>query len=120
MGNYTIFWMFENPRRGRQARNFTTNIPKILDLKSFSEQIFSDNERWVPPFIIFYNNGVSWAPSWAFLARFPVSVGLRPTSKIPAAREKKPVVARVTTQHQQNIQAKKVYSLKQLVANLSW
>ena len=32
--------MFENPRRGRQARNFTTNVPKILDLKSFSEQIF--------------------------------------------------------------------------------
>ena len=26
--------MFENPRRGRQARNFTTNVPKILDLKS--------------------------------------------------------------------------------------
>ena len=52
MGNYTIFWMFENPRRGRQAENFTTNIPKILDLKSFSEQIFSDNERWVPPFIL--------------------------------------------------------------------
>ena len=25
--------MFENPRRGRQARNFTTNVPKILDLK---------------------------------------------------------------------------------------
>ena len=24
--------MFENPRRGRQARNFTTNVPKILDL----------------------------------------------------------------------------------------
>ena len=33
--------MFENPRRGRQARNFTTNTPKILDLKSSSEQIFS-------------------------------------------------------------------------------
>ena len=33
--------MFENPRRGRQARNFTTNVPKILDLKSSSEQIFS-------------------------------------------------------------------------------
>ena len=32
--------MFENPRRGSQARNFTTNVPKILDLKS-SEQIFS-------------------------------------------------------------------------------
>ena len=33
--------MFENPRRGRQARNFTTNVPKILDPKSSSEQIFS-------------------------------------------------------------------------------
>ena len=38
MGNYTRFWMFENPRRGRQARNFTLkNVPKILDLKSSSE-----------------------------------------------------------------------------------
>ena len=33
--------MFENPRRGRKARNFTTNAPKVLDLKSSSEQIFS-------------------------------------------------------------------------------
>ena len=33
--------MFENPRRGRQAGNLTTNAPKILDLKSSSEQIFS-------------------------------------------------------------------------------
>ena len=32
--------MFENPRRGGQARSFTTNVPKILDLKSSSEQIF--------------------------------------------------------------------------------
>ena len=32
--------MFENPRRGRQARHFTTSVPKILDLKSSSEQIF--------------------------------------------------------------------------------
>ena len=32
--------MFENPKRSRQARNFTTNVPKILDLKSSSEQIF--------------------------------------------------------------------------------
>ena len=31
--------MFENPRRGREARNFTENDPKILDLKSLSEQI---------------------------------------------------------------------------------
>ena len=40
--------MFENPRRGRQARNFTINVPKILDLQSSSEQIFSENWRWVP------------------------------------------------------------------------
>ena len=33
--------MFENHRRGRQARHFTTNAPKILDLKSSSEEIFS-------------------------------------------------------------------------------
>ena len=33
--------MFENLRRGRQARNFTTNVPKIPVLKSSSEQIFS-------------------------------------------------------------------------------
>ena len=32
--------MFENPMTGRQARNFTTNVSKILDLKSSSEQIF--------------------------------------------------------------------------------
>ena len=40
MGIFTFFWMFENPRRGRQAINFTTNVPKILDLKWSSEQIF--------------------------------------------------------------------------------
>ena len=40
--------MFENPRRGRQARKFTKNVPKILDLKSSSEQIFSENWRKVP------------------------------------------------------------------------
>ena len=40
--------MFENPRRGRQARNFTTNVPKIIDLKSSPEQIFSENCRGVP------------------------------------------------------------------------
>ena len=42
--------MLENPRGGRQARNFTTKVPKILDLKSSSEQIFSENSRWVPLF----------------------------------------------------------------------
>ena len=30
--------MFENPRRGRQARTFAKNVPKTLDLKSSSEQ----------------------------------------------------------------------------------
>ena len=45
--------MFENPRRGRQARNFTINVPKILDLQSFSEQIFSENWRWVPLVILY-------------------------------------------------------------------
>ena len=43
MGNHTIFQMFENPRRGRQARNFTRNVPKILDLKSASEKRFFRN-----------------------------------------------------------------------------
>ena len=32
--------MFENPRRARQVRNFGKNVPKIVDLKSSSEQIF--------------------------------------------------------------------------------
>ena len=48
MGNYIIFGRFENPRRGMQARNLTTNVPKILDLKSSSEQIFSKHCRLVP------------------------------------------------------------------------
>ena len=39
MGHYTIFLKFENPRRGRQAKNLSENDPKILDLKSSSEQI---------------------------------------------------------------------------------
>ena len=48
MGNYTIFVGFKNPRKGRQARNLTTHVSKILDVKSSSEQIFSKNCRWVP------------------------------------------------------------------------
>ena len=47
MGNYAIFLTFENPRRGRLARDFTTNVSQILDLKSSSEQIFSENCRSV-------------------------------------------------------------------------
>ena len=50
--------MFENPRRGRQARNFTTNVPKILDLKSSSEQIFSRKLSLGAPDI------VNWGSNW--------------------------------------------------------
>ena len=32
--------MFANSRRGRQERNLTTNVPKILHFKSSFEQIF--------------------------------------------------------------------------------
>ena len=35
--------VFDNSFSTRQARNLTTNVPKILDLKSSSEQIFSEN-----------------------------------------------------------------------------
>ena len=31
-----------------KPRNFTTNVPKISNLKSSSEQIFSENCHWVP------------------------------------------------------------------------
>ena len=41
--------MLESPRRGRQAIiNFTTDVPKILDLKASFEQKCSENRRWVP------------------------------------------------------------------------
>ena len=53
--------MFENPRRGRQARNFTTNFPKILDLKSSSEQIFSRNLPLGAP--AKYNNSIHFLVS---------------------------------------------------------
>jgi len=56
--------MFENPRRGRQARNFTTNVTKILDLKSSSEQIFSENWRWVPLTHSRFQLGRPIKPSW--------------------------------------------------------
>ena len=59
--------MFENPRRGRQPRNFTTNVQKILDLKSSFEQIFSKNWRWVPMRNVswyrkdfYYHNIIRW------------------------------------------------------------
>ena len=52
--------MFENPRRGRQARNFTTNVPKILDLKSSSEQIFSRKLPLGAPDTCAYVSSQSW------------------------------------------------------------
>ena len=44
--------MFENSRRGRLTRNFAKNVQKILDLKSSSEQIFPENSRWVPLYVM--------------------------------------------------------------------
>ena len=56
MGNFTISGGFENPRRGRQARNLATKVPKILDLKSSFEQIFSKNCRWMPLTVMITQN----------------------------------------------------------------
>ena len=77
MDNYSSFQTFENPIRGMQANNFTTNAPKILDLKSSSKQIFSENCRWVPltithalatvhnfPTIITHLEGISHVSKW--------------------------------------------------------
>ena len=71
--------MFENPRRGRQARNFTTNVPKILDLKSSCEQIYSENCRWVPLF----NGGLSvkLVHDWERSDRVESGVGDKPVSR---------------------------------------
>ena len=44
--------MSENPRRGRQARDFTKNVPKILGLKSSSEQIFFRKLSLGAPYLI--------------------------------------------------------------------
>ena len=46
--------MFENPRRGRKAKNLTKNVPKFLDLKSSSEKVFFENWRWVLLFFFFF------------------------------------------------------------------
>ena len=52
--------MFENPRRGRQAKNLTKNVPKFLDLKSSSEKVFSENWRWVLLFFFFCRHSNSY------------------------------------------------------------
>ena len=40
--------MFENPWEAGKQEILQQMFPKILDLKSSSEQIFSKNWRWVP------------------------------------------------------------------------
>ena len=40
--------MFENPRRSRQAKNLTKNVPEILDLKSSSEKVFCRHSNSYP------------------------------------------------------------------------
>ena len=40
MGNYTIFLVFENPRRGRQARNLRTKVSEFLDLNRLLNRYF--------------------------------------------------------------------------------
>ena len=53
--------MFKNPRRGRQARNFSENDPKILDLKSSSEQIiFRKLSLGAPGKVLAKEQGESW------------------------------------------------------------
>ena len=61
--------MFENPRRGRQARDFTTNVPKILDLKSSSEQIFSRKLSLGAPVFLEMKIGVTPVQSLQFSSR---------------------------------------------------
>ena len=67
--------MFENSRRRRQARNFATNVRKILDLKSSSEQIFSEDWRWVPLFSSLFINHLEQVHSrlYMFLRKRRVS-----------------------------------------------
>ena len=47
MGNYTIFRCSNILGELGEEEIFTANAPKILDLKSSSEEIFSENWRWV-------------------------------------------------------------------------
>ena len=60
--------MFENPRRGKEARNFTTNVPKILDFKSSLEQIFSKIDVGCPWWFYWLStNLVSINPYWSWV-----------------------------------------------------
>ena len=73
MGNYTIFLKFENPRRGRQARNLSENDPKILDLKSSSEQIICRKLSLGAPVLMtrqYPDLGSDGSSVWNFIACF--------------------------------------------------
>ena len=48
MSNYTIFYMLEILGEAGKQEILQKNVPKILDLKSSSEQTFSENWRLVP------------------------------------------------------------------------
>ena len=63
--------MFENPRRGRQARNFATNVSKILDLKSSSEQIFFRKLSLGAPFSCGCSVFTSFRPNVCSRPRLP-------------------------------------------------
>ena len=54
MGNYTILIWGGSKILGEadKQKNLTTNVPKTLDLKSSSEQIFSKNCRWMPLYLV--------------------------------------------------------------------
>ena len=80
MGNYTIFLMFENPRRSRQARHFTENDPKILELKSSSEQIiFRKLSLGAPDSITFLSNNTKpSAPTKKVTSHSHVILGVPP------------------------------------------
>ena len=82
MDNSTIFLNVENPRRGRQARNLSETDPKILDLKSSSEQIiFRKLSLGAPVFLrrrlskfVFNTTGdirdLWYLADWTFLSAF--------------------------------------------------
>ena len=56
--------MFENPRRGRHAINFTTNVPKILDLKYAPGKFFGERDF---PIQISYTDNLSHSGDLKFV-----------------------------------------------------
>ena len=97
--------MFKNPRRSRQTKNFTTTVPKILDLKSSTEQIFFRKLSLGAPFpwmlildhtFLYYKNksklGVSdlyisfkWGLDWSqyYLGSYEIIAVVRELAQCP-------------------------------------